>query len=121
MVDDLTTPAYDLDPHPWKLFKRFGARSVLETIRGLNTKPRRAILMAGAIDDTCLAMEYAEAAATVDKICVVASVSDDVLKWAFPPGNIDGEIVMHGHPYDRTALGRSGPFRPLPSNLNLVV
>jgi hypothetical protein len=97
-----------------------GARTVLETIRGLNIKPRRAILMAGAIEDTCLAKEYADAAAKVSKICVVASVSDDVLKWAFPPGNLIGEIVMHGHPYDRTALGRSGPFRPLPPNLNVV-
>ena len=97
-----------------------GARTVLETIRGLNIKPRRAILMAGAIEDTCLAEEYADAAAKVSKICVVASVSDDVLKWAFPPGNLVGEIVMHGHPYDRTALGRSGPFRPLPPNLNVV-
>jgi Alpha/beta hydrolase of unknown function (DUF900) len=97
-----------------------GARTVLETIRGLNTKPRRAILMAGAIEDTCLAKEYADAAAKIGKICVVASVRDDVLKWAFPPGNLIGEIVMHGHPYDRTALGRSGPFRPLPPNLSVV-
>jgi len=97
-----------------------GARTVLETIRGLNTKPRRAILMAGAIEDTCLAKEYADAAAKVAKICVVASVKDDVLKWAFPPGNLVGEIVMHGHPYDRTALGRSGPFLPLPAGLSVV-
>jgi hypothetical protein len=97
-----------------------GARTVLETIRGLNAKPRRAILMAGAIEDTCLTQEYADASAKIGKICVVASVRDDVLKWAFPPGNLIGEIVMHGHPYDRTALGRSGPFRPLPPNLNVV-
>jgi hypothetical protein len=97
-----------------------GARAVLETIRGLNTKSRRAILMAGAIEDTCLAKEYADAAAKIEKICVVASVKDDVLKWAFPPGNLVGEIVMHGHPYDRTALGRSGPFRPLPADLNVI-
>jgi len=97
-----------------------GARTVLETIRGLNIKPRRAILMAGAIEDTCLTKEYADAAAKIAKICVVASVKDDVLKWAFPPGNLVGEIVMHGHPYDRSALGRSGPFRPLPPNLNVV-
>jgi hypothetical protein len=97
-----------------------GARTVLETIRGLNTKPRRAILMAGAIEDTCLAREYADAAAKIEKICVVASMADDVLKLAYPAGNLVGEIVMHGHPYDRTALGRSGPFLPLPPNLNVV-
>jgi hypothetical protein len=97
-----------------------GARTVLQTIRGLTTKPRCAILMAAAIENNCLAEEYADAAAKVNKICVVASVADDVLKWAFPPGNLVGEIVMHGHPYDRTALGRFGPLRPLPPNLNVV-
>ena len=97
-----------------------GARVVLETIRCLNTKPRRAILMAGAIENNCLTREYADAASKVAKICVVASESDDVLKWAFPPGNLVGEIVMHGHPYDTTALGRDGPVRPLPASLNVV-
>jgi len=97
-----------------------GARVVLQTIRGLNAKPHRAILMAGAIENNCLAREYADAAAKVAKTCVVASEADDVLKWAFPPGNLVGEIVMHGHPYDTTALGRDGPLRPLPANLNVV-
>ena len=31
-----------------------------------------------------------------------------------------GEIVMHGHPYDTTALGRDGPLRPLPRSLDVV-
>jgi hypothetical protein len=96
-----------------------GARMVLETIRGLTIPPRRAILMAGAIEYNCLAREYADAAAKVGQICVVASTKDAVLKWAYPPGNLVGEIVMHGHPYDRTALGRLGPLRPLPQNLNV--
>ena len=94
-----------------------GARTILEAIRGLAAKPRLAVLMAGAIEDNCLAREYADAAARIAKICVVASAQDDVLKWAFPAGNLVGEIVMHGHPYDRTALGRSGPLRPLPPGL----
>jgi hypothetical protein len=97
-----------------------GARVVLETIRGLNTKTRRAILMAGAIENNCLAREYSDVGAKVERFCVVASVADDVLKWAYPPGNLVGEIVMHGHPYDKTALGRSGPQRPLPSGINAV-
>ena len=96
-----------------------GARTVLETIRGLNAKPRQVILMAGAIENDCLAKEYADAAAKASKIYVIASRSDEVLKWAFPAGNLVGEIVMHGHPYDRTALGRDGPDRPLPSAMDI--
>ena len=96
-----------------------GARMVLETVRGLTVQPRRVILMAGAIENNCLAKEYVDAAAKARKIFVVASKSDMVLEWAFPPGNLVGEIIMHGHPYDRTALGRFGPDRPLPSNLNV--
>lgn len=96
-----------------------GARMILETVRGLKTQPRQVILMAGAIENNCLAKEYADAAAKVGRISVVASKSDMVLEWAFPPGNLVGEIIMHGHPYDRTALGRSGPARPLPSGVNV--
>jgi hypothetical protein len=97
-----------------------GARTVLQTIRGLNAKPRNLIMMAGAIEDNCLAREYADAASRVSKICIVASRSDEVLEWAFPAGNLIGEIIMHGHPYDRTALGRDGPARPLPDTLKVT-
>jgi hypothetical protein len=96
-----------------------GARTVLETVRGLDTRPRRVILMAGAIENDCLAREYADAAAKAEEIYVLASRSDAVLKWAFPAGNLIGEIIMHGHPYDRTALGRNGPARPLASGLQV--
>jgi hypothetical protein len=96
-----------------------GARTVLETVRGLDTKPRRMVLMAGAIENNCLEREYADAAAKTEETCVLASRSDAVLKWAFPAGNLIGEIIMHGHPYDRTALGRNGPARPIPSNLHV--
>lgn len=92
-----------------------GARTVLETVRALDTNPRRVILMAGAIENDCLDNEYADAAAKASEIYVFASRSDAVLEWAFPAGNLIGEIIMHGHPYDRTALGRSGPGKPIPS------
>jgi hypothetical protein len=96
-----------------------GARTVLEAVRGLDTNPRRVILMAGAIENDCLVREYADAAAKVSEIYVLASRSDFVLEWAFPAGNLIGEIIMHGHPYDRTALGRNGPVRPIPSSLHV--
>ena len=96
-----------------------GARTILEAVRGLDASPRRVILMAGAIEDDCLTREYADAAARAAEIYVLASRSDAVLQWAFPAGNLVGEIIMHGDPYDRTALGRAGPARPIPSNVQV--
>lgn len=97
-----------------------GARTVLETVSRLTANPRRVMLMAAAIENNCLSNEYANAAEKVSEIFVLASKSDFVLEWAFPAGNLVGEIIMHGHPYDRTALGRSGPAQPIPSALNVV-
>ncbi len=86
-----------------------GARTMLETVRLLNRRVRNVLLMAGAIEDDCLTGEYAPAMKKVDRVQVVASRSDRVLTAAFPVGNPLGEIVMHGHPYFRAALGREGP------------
>jgi hypothetical protein len=98
-----------------------GARMVLETVRGLapDVQVRQLTLMAGAIENDCLTREYADEAARVQQITTLASTQDAVLQWAFPAGNLVGEILMHGHPYDRTAIGRSGPRRPWPSALQV--
>lgn len=93
-----------------------GARVVLETVRNLTQdsppqlKVVRLILMAGAIDDTCLVNEYRDAASKVEKISVLASSCDDVLKWAFPGGNLLSGILTRGTPYWHGALGRYGPY-----------
>ena len=86
-----------------------GARTMLETVKNLNRRVSLLILMAGAIEDDCLTHEYADAMKKVDQVNVVASRSDWVLQDAFPLGNLVGEILMHGHPYFRSALGRQGP------------
>jgi hypothetical protein len=91
-----------------------GGRVVLETLAGLNRRARRVLLMAGAIENNCLQQEYRDAAQKADQILVLASVSDWVLHLAFPIGNPIGQIIMHGHPYFRTALGRDGPAQPIP-------
>ena len=91
-----------------------GARMILETLTGLNNKVRRLILMAGAIEDNCLTREYRLAATKAEEIYVMASKRDWVLEFAFPIGNLLGEILMHGHPYCKTALGRDGPADPIP-------
>jgi esterase/lipase superfamily enzyme len=94
-----------------------GARMVLETIAHLERRIRRLVLMAGAIDDTCLHDEYRDAAAKVDAISLLASRGDWVLEFAFPVGNFFGGIVSRGHPYVHAALGREGPARANLANL----
>ncbi len=98
-----------------------GARVVLQTIQGLNRAVRRLLVMAGAIDNTCLASEYANAAAKVQSISVLASRSDDVLKWAFPTGNFVSGLFSRGAPYVHEALGREGPAEPYPSSDSIQV
>jgi hypothetical protein len=86
-----------------------GARVVLSTIVGLNRPARRLLLMAGAIDNTCLGNEYVNAAKNVGSISLLASRSDNVLRWAFPAGNFVSGIFSRGTPYAHEAIGREGP------------
>jgi hypothetical protein len=88
-----------------------GVRTMLEAIRNLGQsfKLNTLTVMAGAIDDTCLVNEYQDAAGQMQKISVLASNCDDVLKWAFPEGNLVAGILTRGDPYWHGALGRYGP------------
>ena len=97
-----------------------GARVVLQTVAGLNRTVRRLLLMAGAIDNTCLSSEYANAAKDVGTISLLASRSDNVLKWAFPAGNFASGLFSRGAPYIHEAIGREGPSTDVtpPANLH---
>ncbi len=86
-----------------------GARVILEAISTMTLPVRRAIVMAGAIDDRCLTSEYKNVPAEVDVISVLASREDEVLRWAFPIGDFAAEILGHDHPWWESALGRFGP------------
>ena len=92
-----------------------GARVVLQTIRGIAESRRvsHLMLMAGAIDDTCLADEYRDAAERVDRISILSSYHDQILHWAFPLGNFLAGIVTRDCPYWHAALGREGPSSTL--------
>ena len=90
-----------------------GGRMILAALDRLERDARRLILMAGAIEDDCLVNEYKSAAGKAREIYTLSSKSDWVLKLAFPIGNPVGEIIMHGHPYFKTALGRKGPAEPI--------
>jgi hypothetical protein len=96
-----------------------GVRVVMQTIAGLARNVRRLLIMAGAIDNTCLSVEYNAAAAKVQSISVLASRSDDVLKWAFPSGNFVSGFFSRGAPYIHEAVGREGPAGPYPSPNNI--
>ena len=92
-----------------------GARVMLETIRNLPDPPPKLVsltIMAGAIDDTCLVNEYSDAVKKLAKVSVLASKKDEVLKLAFPAGNVASGIVTRGDPYWHGALGRYGPNPP---------
>jgi hypothetical protein len=101
-----------------------GARVVLRAIQGLAStiRVRRLLLMAGAVDDTCLKGEFAAAAQRVEKISNLSSSEDDVLKWAFPLGNPLSGIFAEGHPFWHAAIGREGPSGnpPAPAQLDKV-
>jgi hypothetical protein len=94
-----------------------GARVILETIATMSRRVRRCTLMAGAIDDNCFNREFRGTGDKIDEISVLASKQDAVLADAFPIGNVLGGIIAAEHPWYRTALGRSGPSNPWPSNL----
>jgi hypothetical protein len=93
-----------------------GARVVLKTISQMSLPVRRVTLMAGAIDDNCLTMEFQAAAANVGEISVLASRKDEVLSAAFPLGNFFAGIIAEGHPWWHAALGHRGPSNPKPGN-----
>lgn len=93
-----------------------GNRVLLQAIRAMTRRLRRAILMAGAVSDDCLTAEFADVPGKVDSITVLSSMRDDVLQWAFPMGNFAAEIMGRDHPWWQAALGRLGP-RVAPPNL----
>ena len=93
-----------------------GARVILAAISKMHLPVRRAILMAGAIDDDCLSTEFKAAAAKIGRISVLASRQDKVLSSAFPLGNFVAGIITEGHPWWHAALGQTGPSIPYPNN-----
>jgi len=97
-----------------------GARMVLETIRRTQCPVKSAVLMAGAIDDTCLGDEYHDAAAKLESVSVLASKGDDVLEWAFPLGNLASGVVTRDSPYWHGALGRYGPSDGIPADVTVT-
>ena len=90
-----------------------GARVALEAIRHLDRKTRSACLLAAAIERSCLEVEYADAFARTERLYVLASQKDWVLKQAFPVGNFLGHVLVPtANPLSK-ALGFAGPTRAI--------
>jgi hypothetical protein len=94
-----------------------GARLVLRALVALQDpmRVRQLILLAAAVEDDSLTNSFVAAADRVDHISVVYSMEDDVLKMAYPAGNLLGFIANHDTPNVKAALGRLGPLAARPN------
>ncbi len=86
-----------------------GARVILNAMTTMQLPVRRAVIMAGAINDDCLTNEFSSIQQKAEEIVVLASQEDGVLRWAFPVGDLAAEIIGKDHPWWESALGRFGP------------
>jgi hypothetical protein len=95
-----------------------GARVVLEAVAGLtNRKARFLCVTAGAVNDDCLTTEYARAVTNTEpnSVYTMASVNDEVLRLAYPVGDLIGQLLADDHGLFQEALGRHGPNPAAPA------
>ena len=101
-----------------------GARVALETVkRVMNSRSiqiNQICLMAPAIDDFSLltAADYRAACETSNRVAVLSSVEDEVLRWAYPVGDLL-ESFFFSDNVSGAALGYKGPPNVLPSGETL--
>jgi len=103
-----------------------GARVVMETIDRLSGGPHpveQVCLMAAAIDAHSLAAIKKYNAATIasDRVAVLASRKDTVLKWVYPAGDVLQKFLFFWREEFGLALGYRGPKKrrkqPVPQNV----
>jgi hypothetical protein len=89
-----------------------GARVVMETIKRLGAyRIRQVALMAPAIDDSSLANPsvYFMASSAAERVAVLASRKDTILKYAYPAGDALQAFVFFWKDVVDLALGYHGP------------
>lgn len=89
-----------------------GARVVMETIKRLGAyRIRQVALMAPAIDDSSLANPsvYSLASSAAERVAVLASRKDKILKYAYPAGDALQAFVFFWKDVVDLALGYHGP------------
>jgi len=94
-----------------------GGRVLLEAVKQLGRPVREVCITAGAVDNDCLKSQYAGAKAKAERVSVLASRKDKVLKLAYPLGDFGSDVFWNDsdNPW-RGALGLKGPnpFEPPP-------
>jgi Alpha/beta hydrolase of unknown function (DUF900) len=89
-----------------------GARVVMETIKRLSSRRvRQVCLLAAAIDDFSVAdpKEYFDATGRAQRVAVLASREDKVLKFAYPAGDVLQAFIFFWKDEIGLALGYHGP------------
>jgi len=94
-----------------------GARLVLQAVANLNRKAQSVCLAAAAINRDCLSSEYATAAKNSERISLLASREDYVLKIAFSIGDPFADLLHDDHTPFQMALGSEGPPMPPPQQV----
>ena len=90
-----------------------GARFVLQAVANLTSRKAQSVcLAAAAINQDCLTTEYAAAARNSERISLLASREDDVLKIAFSVGDPFADLLHDDHSPFEMALGSGGPPTP---------
>lgn len=91
-----------------------GSRVVLETVDQLlknNYQIKQVCTMAAAIDNSCLANpdKYLKATRKVERVAVLASRNDTVLRWLYPVGDLLQALFFPNDDEFGFALGFNGP------------
>lgn len=89
-----------------------GARLVLEAVARLDRKAQSVCLTAAAINRDCLVTEYSNAAGNAERISILASRKDLVLKVAFSVADPLSDLLHDDHTPFEHALGSEGPPTP---------
>ncbi len=106
-----------------------GARVVFETLKGLSGDQYsigQVCVMAAAIDDFSVSEPqiYSRQVTSAARVAVLASERDNVLRWAFPLGDLIQSFIFFWKDVSGLALGYHGPrpgrFDPIPSNVKHV-
>ena len=94
-----------------------GARLILEATARLGRTARSVCLTAAAINRDCLTRQYAAAAGNAERISILASGEDSVLKLAFSIGDPFADLLHDDHTPFQAALGTHGPPAPPPDRV----
>jgi hypothetical protein len=94
-----------------------GGRVLLEAVQRLGRPVNQLCITAGALDNNCLSKQYLAAKRKAERVSVLSSRADTVLKLAYPLGDFGSDVLFgdRDSPW-RGALGLKGPnpFEPAP-------